>query len=124
MSEDIANKFKSELIFFFDELIQLFPKEPSFIVIRIMLKDQVNIFKLINKLTKKLLPQKEEVKKRNDDFFISYGFNLFGDTNKEMVQKYANLWNSLDNDDKTTIWRWYDSFIYLGELYTNKLKEE
>ena len=123
MSLQILKKFKTELLFFFDELIECFPEEGGFIIFRIMLKDQLDIKWFVDKLIEKLLPQKDEVKKRNDSFFIEYGFNIFN-KNKNKVNTYANLWKELDDTTKETIWSWYDSFIQMGELYVKTLKEE
>lgn len=43
MTELILLQLQNSLIAFFDEMIELFPKEPDFIKIRIFLKDQVEI---------------------------------------------------------------------------------
>jgi hypothetical protein len=122
MSElQVLSEFKNGLISFFDELIDQFPYEGDLIMIRIFLKDQIpiedvmNIFNnSINKDNGKL---KEMIKKRNEIFFLEN--NIFDAFSKNKVMHFKKLWRSgsLDDDDKKVIWKWIDSFVYLGDKY-------
>lgn len=122
MSEiQVLSEFKNGLISFFDELIDQFPYEGDLIMIRIFLKDQIpiedviNIFNnAINKENGKL---KEMIKKRNEIFFLEN--NIFDAFSKNKVMHFKKLWRSgsLDDDDKKVIWKWIDSFVYLGDKY-------
>lgn len=122
MSEiQVLIEFKNGLISFFDELIDQFPYEGDLIMIRIFLKDQIpiedviNIFNnAINKENGKL---KEMIKKRNENFFLEN--NIFDAFSKNKVMHFKKLWRSgsLDEDDKKVIWKWIDSFVYLGDKY-------
>lgn len=122
MSEiQVLSEFKNGLISFFDELIDQFPYEGDLIMIRIFLKDQIpiedvmNIFNnAINKENGKL---KEMIKKRNENFFLEN--NIFDAFSKNKVMHFKKLWRSgsLDDDDKKVIWKWIDSFVYLGDKY-------
>ena len=117
----VLAEFKNGLISFFDELIDQFPYEGDLIIIRIFLKDQIpiedvmNIFNnAINKESGKL---KEMIKKRNENFFLEN--NIFDAFSKNKVMHFKKLWRSgsLDDDDKKVIWKWIDSFVYLGDKY-------
>jgi hypothetical protein len=122
MSElQVLSEFKNGLISFFDELIDQFPYEGDLVMIRIFLKDQIpiedvmNIFNnSINKDNGKL---KEMIKKRNEIFFLEN--NIFDVFSKNKVMHFKKLWRSgsLDDDDKKVIWKWIDSFVYLGDKY-------
>ena len=122
MSEiQVLSEFKNGLISFFDELIDQFPYEGDLLIIRIFLKDQIpiedviNIFNnAVNKENGKL---KEMIKKRNEIFFLEN--NIFDSFSKNKVMHFKKLWRSgvLDDEDKKVIWKWIDSFVYLGDKY-------
>ena len=110
--------FKNNFVNFIDELIQQFPNEKDLIIFRIFLKDQVPIEEVMKRFVEKLLPLKENVKKRDETFFINNNV-LFGDSNSDKVGHFSALWQSsrLDKDDKDIIWSWVDLFIRLAEKY-------
>ena len=122
MSETlILQEFKNNLITFFDELIDQFPTEADLVIIRIFLKDQIAIAKVINifnnTINKDGQKFKKMIKDRNENFFLES--NIFDSISKTKIVHFKKLWrsNSLDDDDKQIIWKWIDSFVYLGEKY-------
>lgn len=116
----ICNQFHDNFIIFLDELIQLFPAEADLIVIRVLVKNTVTPENLISIFIKEALPHKQEIKDRNDDYFIKS--TLFDFVGKEKAQHVKNLWKSsiLDSDDRRVIWEWFDLFIFLSEKYQSK----
>lgn len=114
----ILSDFKTNLVAFLDELIEQFPEEGDLVVARIFLNDQVPIVDVMNTFITKLLPVKDMVKQRNDDFFLNNNI-LFDQLDKNKVNHFKKLWRSerLDSEDRQTIWRWYDLFISLSEKY-------
>jgi hypothetical protein len=126
MSEiQILTEFKNSLIAFFDELIDVFPSEGDLIIIRIFLKDQIPIEDVIiifnNNINKDNQKFRTMIKERNETFFLES--NVFDSISKNKVGHFKKLWRSgtLDDNDKNIIWKWIDSFVYLGDKY-NKLK--
>lgn len=110
--------FKSSLVNFLDELIEQFPEEGDLVVARIFLNDQVPIEQIMNVVIVKILPLKDMVKRKDEDFFINNNV-LFEQINKDKVNRFKILWRSdrLDNEDRLVIWRWYELFILLAEKY-------
>ena len=110
--------FKNSLVNFLDELIEQFPEEGDLVVARIFLNDQVPIEQIMNVVITKLLPLKDMVKRKDEDFFINNNV-LFEQINKDKVNRFKILWRSdrLDNEDRLVIWRWYELFISLAEKY-------
>lgn len=110
--------FKNSLVNFLDELIEQFPEEGDLVVARIFLNDQVPIEQIMNVVISKLLPLKDMVKRKDEDFFINNNV-LFEQINKDKVNRFKILWRSdrLDNEDRLVIWRWYELFISLAEKY-------
>ena len=125
MSEiEILKQFKNALISFLDELIVQFPLEGDLVIFRIFLKDRIMINEIMNYVVHKILPLKQLVQDRNEDFFLNH-CSLFdevgGNEKKNKVNRLKKLWRSesLDDDDKRVVWEWFDSFIYLAEKYQN-----
>jgi hypothetical protein len=108
--------FQKALVTFFDELSQQFPKEPDFMLIRIMIKDRLPVTEVMNFFQQVILPQKDLIKSRSDSFWTEKN-SLFsiGDFNNET---FKNLWKTqLDSEDKKIIWQWLDSFLLMTEKY-------
>ena len=116
----ILQEFKKVLISFVDELIGQFPKEADFVILRIFLKDQSQVLKIMNDFVRKLLPLKQKVVDRNEEFFLNSD-SLFEQFSRNKVNHFKRLWRAptLDDEDKNVIWSWFDSFIYLAEKYSN-----
>jgi len=118
----VLNDFKNSIITFLDELIDQFPLEADLVIFRIFMKNQVPIIDIMNMFIQKLLPFKEMIVTRNEDFFLNHCtlFDGMQDSNKkDSVNKFKKIWRSgnLDKDDKEVIFKWFDSFIFLAEKY-------
>lgn len=127
MSEiEVLTEFKNGLISFFDELIDQFPSEGDLVIIRIFLNDQVPIMDVINIFNHKINANEGELRKmvkdRNQNFFLEH--DVFDQLDKNKVNHFKRLWRSdqLDDDDRQVIWRWVDSFIYLGDKYLKAIQ--
>tara|TARA_Y100000389_G_C17397240_1_gene483269 strand:- start:97 stop:498 length:402 start_codon:yes stop_codon:yes gene_type:complete len=127
MSEiEILKKFKDTVISFLDELISQFPQEANLVIFRIFLKDRVPIVDVINYFVRKVLPLKNMVESRNEDFFLNH-CTLMEDINnqktKGRVNHFKKLWRSetLDDEDKEVVWQWFDTFITLSEKYQKNI---
>lgn len=126
MSEiEILSQLKKGLLSFLDELIASFPSEPDFVIFRIFVNDKLPIVDIMDYIIYNLLPLQDMVKNRNEKFFMNYNilFEKFDETDTGKVNKFKTIWlsNRLDKDDKETIWKWFQSFIYLANKY-NDLK--
>jgi hypothetical protein len=125
-STDLLIRLKTELVNFIDELIETFPSETDFIIFRVFVQNQVPIEDVMNYIVAKLCPLKDMVKGRNEAFFLENNilFENFDETKQGKINYFKRLWSSglLTNEDKETIWRWFDSFIYLGFKYKKSLE--
>ena len=129
MSELILFQFQNSLISFFDEMIDLFPKEPDFVKIRIFLKDQIEIQEVmdtftytINRTDQNNETLKKMIKDRNDVYIMDSSV-IAEHFTKEKIIYFKKFWNSPQfiNEDKTMVWKWLDSFVCISDKY-NKLK--
>jgi hypothetical protein len=124
MAVKLISKFKDNLVSFFDELISQFPSEGEFIVIRVLIKDQLPIVEIINHFNTEILPQRDIIKNRNEIFFTSESSSLFSKLSPKTASRFAELWKngSLDEDDKKVMWRWVDSFVtYIDAINSSKM---
>lgn len=122
-SIQILQEFKKALITFFDELIEQFPEEADLILIRIGLKDKVPITDTINYFIQNILPEKKTIKERDTTFFTEKDA-LFGILGPDRAKHLRKIWKSpkLDKEDRETIWKWMDGFVFLVEKYQKSLE--
>jgi len=118
---ELLVQLKTQLVNFFDELIESFPAETDFVIFRIFVNDRIPIADIMEYIVTKLCPLQEMVKQRNEAFFLenNFLFEKFDNKKANKVNYFRNLWVSgnLDKQDKDTIWKWFASFIYLGNKY-------
>lgn len=121
-------EFKTQLTSFFDELIAQFPNEGDLVVMRLYIATQMDIQEAVNtfiyQLNTKEGETRDAINKHDEGHFLSYNINT--DTNeKYRLGHFKKLWMSgkLDTEDKTIIWTWIDTFVFLSDKYT-KVKTE
>lgn len=116
MDVQILEKFHKCLVLFFDELIEMFPDEKEFIILRILVKDQIpstqimSYFEYVHNSKEFMI----SIQKRDDEFFLQNV--LFSKFSKSEV--FKNLWkNNLDDENKNMIWTWIDAFMKMTKSY-------
>ena len=62
---DYKLELRTQLVKFLDELIQQFPKESNFVIIRIYIKDQLTVDNVMNRFLKYMYIHKDKVKNRD-----------------------------------------------------------
>jgi len=115
--------FRAQLLNFLDELINQFPEESDFIIIRIFMKDQVPVYDVLGRFIRDLLPLKKQVEERNEKFFLENNILYVQNGLAEnKVNHFQELWKSekLDNNDREMIWRWMDLLNSIGGQYFQK----
>jgi hypothetical protein len=112
----LLEKFQKSLVSFFDELVEMFPNEKDFILIRILVKDQIPSTQIMTYFEMVMMNKEivASIENRDDTFILSNV--LFSKISKSDV--FKNLWEKrLDNDDKELIWSWVDSFKTMTTQY-------
>jgi len=115
----LQEKFKENLLEFFSELVIQFPKEADFILLRIILKE-MSADVLINHFIKDILHLKDKVIQRDSTFFLENQL-LYLDANidEKKTNHFKELWQKdIDDEDRDTIWEWFDVLINISEQYT------
>jgi hypothetical protein len=121
---EVLREFKSQLIIFFDELIESFPLMGDLVVARLFIANQVPIVDLMNDFNHHINKDNQRIRKmikeRREDFFLH---NTLFATYKDNLNHFKKLWRSgnMDKDDKDIIWKWVDTFIFLGDKYSREI---
>lgn len=124
---ELLTQLKKQLVDFLDELIESFPSEPDFVIFRIFVNDRIPITEIMSYITTNLCPLKDMVKARNEQFFLSHNilFEKFSESEATKINHFKKMWMSpsLDKEDKEVIWKWFESFIYVGNKYLDCKKK-
>jgi len=118
-------KFINQLTQLSNDIRDLFPEEKEFIIWRegLEIAVKVNSIKVIESFIYMVLPLREKVMNRQEDFFMGNEFkNKMSENAGEDITMFHNqlakLWkNKLTDDDKETIWKYFQVMIILSERY-------
>lgn len=120
---EILIQLRSQLVSFFDELIESYPSEIEFVVYRIFICDQLPIINVMQYIVDKLVPLEDQVKQKDEKFFLNNNilFDNLGEKGKSKLNHFKNIWLSdiTDNEDKEVLWKWFSTFIYLAKAYSS-----
>jgi len=108
---NIIREFRARLVEFLDELIEQFPHEGEFVIIRIFIKDQVPMADVLGRFIRDLLPFADQVKARDEKFFLNNTLLYTGaSVAQNKVNHFKELWlsNQLEKDDREAAWKWMD----------------
>jgi hypothetical protein len=114
--------FKNQVLAFCDELIEQFPAEADFVVLRLFIDGRIPIKNAMEGFNKNINRDDNKlrlmIKERNEQFFINE--NPFTFLSTEKISRLSKLWTDgdMDQDDKDVIWKWIDSFVTIGDKYT------
>lgn len=117
-------EFRNHLVQFLDELIEQFPNEPNFVIMRIFIKDQAPVEAVIGRFIRDILPYRKQAQDRDFKFFIDHPFLFLSSEDMNSVSNdhlnyFTELWQSdqLDETDRDVIWSWLDIFMEFGHKY-------
>ena len=118
MSIQLLTLFKKNIVAFFDELVDTYPAESDFVIIRVVLKDQVPAQEIMDYFVKNVLPVKDMITNRDEKIFTESNVFYFG-LDSLNCKGLKGLWaeGKVDEDNKKVIWQWLDSFVSIAERY-------
>ena len=118
------NTFKEKMVEFLDELLEIFPQEASFYLIRVFVNDKIPLDAVIGRFMSDCLKFHEYVEQRNDQLFLntSFMYRSYGEEfGNEQIDRYKEIWlKELDNYNKDQIWQWMTLFFKLSMNYYKK----
>ena len=121
VEHDYLEQLRVHVVNFIDELIETFPDETDFIRFRIFINNQLAPQELMSYVTLKLLPNQELIKNKDPNFFFSSNI-LFEKLDCISVNHIRNIWLSkkFDKNDREVLWKWFASFVFIGNKYLDK----
>lgn len=110
--------FKDNLIKFLNAIIEQFPDEGDFVILRIMLSDQIPIEDAMKIFSDRIHPYVYMIKNKDERFFLE-STDLFEGLAKDRVNYFRNIWLSkqLNDEDRDELWKWFRLFANLAVKY-------
>ena len=118
---EYIKSFKEQMIEFLDQLIDMFPTDGSFILIRVFVNDKIPVTAVMGRFMRDCLKYHELVETRDDSLFLSQDFmyNSYGqEVGIDQIDRFKDIWQKeLDSDDRKMVWAWMDLFFKLSMNY-------
>lgn len=117
---DVLKIYKKKLIEFIDALIERFSSEGDLVILKIFLQEQIPIEDVVKILSSRLIPHKNMITERDENFFLQET-DIFSGVSNNTVSYCKNIWLSpgMTKDDKEMIWTWFNLLLMLSEKYIN-----
>lgn len=111
----IIDVFKKNLTDFLDDLIILLSYDPKLVIVRHVLL-AFPLDKVLDTFADRILPYKDMVLKRDENFFINETSDIFDGIHPTEVGYFKNIWLSdkVSDADKQEIWNWFNVFLRIA----------
>ena len=113
-----VTSFNNQLDNFLDYVIGLYPDEENFIIFKsaISRARKINSIQVVKKIMDYLTPHKEMIYQENENFFLEYDFQLYGDDAGKHSLELKNIYINCKNEEiKKNIWKYIQVLLKLGE---------
>ena len=119
---ELVKLFKERLLTFLDILIEQFPKERDFPLLKFGINTRmVSVKDTLKEFTTVIIPHKEMVLNKDEDFFLTKCGSLLSGTEvtKDEMDHFKKIWtsDSLTEDDKENLWIWFKLFLDIAIQY-------
>ena len=120
--DDLIRLFKQRLLTFLDILIEQFPKERDFPLLKLGIRTRmVSVKDTLKEFTAGILPHKEMVLNKDEEFFLTKCGSLLTGTEvtTDELDHFKKIWtsDSLTEDDKENLWKWFKLFLDIAIEY-------
>lgn len=111
----ILKGFKEQLVALLDELLEIFPNDGNLYAYRFLISDRLPMVAMMDHFVANVLPFKKLIQNRDEDLFYQ-GNTIFPSEDEGVLLK---IWDSdaLEDDDRETIWKYFDFFVELAQRY-------
>lgn len=119
---NINDALKKDILNFIDRIDEIFVDHDIIIDEFVGIKFYFSVMKpenVMNHVVKHVLPHKEKIKSRADNFFYKNNM-LFGDLpeSKKYLNYLSDVWSKdFDYEDKNEVWEFFDLFIMYAEKF-------
>ena len=115
----VLKKFEDSIVNFLDALVEQFPNEEDFHLMKIIISTkQIPVTIIVEKFIEIIYPNKQMIKNRDEKFFLN-NESIFSGVSVNKVNHFKKLWMSeyFYDSDKESLWNWFDLFISLCDSY-------
>lgn len=116
-----VDKFFNAVSEFIDSLLEVLPHESQLVVIKVYIHTHMSKQKLIKKFIKKIMPVKELILRRDEDFFVrgDYIDNLFSNNVVQALFKFnfRPIWTMLNVSNRESVWMWFHALVKIADEY-------
>lgn len=118
-----VTRFSNTCVEFVDAILSVLPKETQLVLIKIYIKTRISQDKLLRKFIKRIVPVKEFIVNRNEDFFMNnqYLDSLF-DESSVVSLDFRAIWSKLNSDNKNSVWDWFTVLLGIADEYVKTEK--
>ena len=119
---EIAEELKTQMINLIDDLLEILPNEKDIFTVRVLFDAMMSPTKLIEGFIEYVLPWKEYITNRDETYFEKND-NIFGSLPAHKVQYFKTLYKNgvFGQEEKETIWQYFDVFVSLAETYKKQI---
>ncbi len=112
---ELLRLFHDNCNLFFDALIEILPHEKDLRMLQILFRNTIPIEQAMNIFTARILPYVDLIEKQDPKFFIE-GNDLFEGLHEDKVNYFKQIWlsTSLSQEDKDSLWQWFQLFSGLA----------
>lgn len=112
---ELLRLFNENCNLFFDALIEILPHEKDLRMLQILFRNTIPIEQAMNIFTHRILPYVDLIEKQDPKFFID-GNDLFEGLHEDKVNYFKQIWLSktLSQEDKDSLWQWFQLFASLA----------
>lgn len=123
-NSELIGIFRKNIDDFLDTLINHFPKEHNFILLKILLNtNRISYDSLLKSFSSTLLPNKQLIIDKNNDFFINNCSSIFKDISQHIngADTFKRVWlyPRLTDEERDILWRWFKLFLNISIEYKN-----
>ena len=121
VQQKILEQLKSQVIELLDDLSNICNNDQDILMVQVIFSS-IDPEKLMTGFIEWVYPWKNFILQKNEEFFEKND-HIFGPLPVDKVEKFKVKFKdgTFDNDDKETIWEYFNIFIKLIEKY-NKIK--
>lgn len=118
----ILNQLRDQVLNLLDDLLSICPNEPDILLVRLFFENQIDPEMLMRGFIQWVYPWKDYII-RHDERYFEENDHIFGPLPSDKVEHFKRKIKdgTFDEEDKETIWQYFEVFISLVEQY-NKVK--
>lgn len=116
--DKILAQLRDQVLNLIDDLLAICPNESDILLVRLFFDNQVDPQTLMDGFIQWVYPWKDYIKEHNENYFEE-NEHIFGPLPADKVAHFKRKMKdgTFDEDDKETIWQYFEVYVSLIEQY-------